>query len=93
MDLDQNFSLVAYGVESGDVIVLYEPESELLTVHFNAPLKESGYNTTCIIHQPPYAPELLMWSIAIRLPRCKIEPHANVFRLQLLIQEKVGMPV
>jgi hypothetical protein len=94
MDLDQNLNLVAYGVKSGDVMVLYELESELLTVHFNVRLtKKSGYNTICIIHLPPYPPELLMWSIAIGLPQCKSNLTLTSFASNRVVQENVGTPV
>ena len=42
MDLENNFSLAAYGVENGDVMVLHKPESELLTVHFNVLLTKKS---------------------------------------------------
>jgi hypothetical protein len=72
VDLENNFSLAAYGVENGDVMVLHMQESELLTVHFNVLLtKKSDCDTTRIIYLLPHPPELLMWSMVIGLPQCK----------------------
>jgi hypothetical protein len=46
VDLENDFSLAAYGVKNGDVMVLHKPENELLTVHFNVLLtKESDCDT------------------------------------------------
>lgn len=72
MDLENNFSLAAYGVENSDVMVLHKPESELLTVHFNVLLrKKSDCDTTRIIYLLPHPPEPLMRSIVIGLSQCK----------------------
>ena len=37
VELDNDCSLAAYGVQDDDGIVLYDPESELLAVHFSMP--------------------------------------------------------
>ena len=55
--------------------------------------KKREYDTTRVIHLPLRLHELLMWSITVGLPQCKIEPHANVLPLKVLIEEMVGILV